>query len=1218
MALVKLPFKPGINREIPEYANEGGYDFSNLIRFRMGYAEKLGGWASTNYVAYTTGVTNTLSTYTFNGVTRSITNWVTLNNENLIGFGTTQEFYVQNGLGTPYHDISPTDYSATGTTTLRGASFRTVAIGSPLIEMVNSGFLGNINNAGTLYTAGFYSNVNLTGGSGTGAKANITVTSGSVTAVTIIDSGVGYKVGDVLSATAASIGGTGSGFQFTIIGGTAGDLVYSSIISPPLNSGLDVGSAVYFFSNNLSGFLAMETSGYILLEDGSKIIIGTQPSLTINGVTVQAQYTQNNINATPYFVTSVTKKTITQCSGSATATTVTLIGTATGGAIPIVGTNILVSGLNIAAYNGNYKVLSCTYNPATTLTTITYANTTGVASVADGTITWINSFQFIGSGNATAVGYEQSNTTLLGFSIDASYLPNAGDSTTKYTTIGSYPINKRLWSQSQFNDDLIMSIQGNPIYYWTKDTINWLPAVKLSEYANAQIYQQAAVTNNTISGTSFYVDFNDYVYPGQTITINSGSGSIPTTPTKVVDITGLLVTVDNPVTVYGGGGVNTGTLSGGTSYKPTSGTATYTGVNLTGGSGSGAVATLTVTNGAVSAVTVTSVGLNYAAGDILGASQAAGQSWLGGMTLGNQGQGYPNNTTYTNVPMIYYTGAGAAPVGTGTGAIATIVTDNSGHINLVNINFYSSGNSPGTGYKVGETLTSLLGGASYGTQFYITLSAAGTGFSYTLTSVYSQTNLNLSYSGQYVPTQTNKIFISSVYQFAIALGANPYNPFNPSTTFNPMLVRWSDQTNPSEWIPKASNQSGEQTLGNGSTLVTAVANLQIVLVFTDVAVYQMQYVGAPFVFNFTLLQDNISIISQNAAVTANNITWWMGNDKFYTYNGTVQVLPCPVRRYVFTNINKEYAWKTVVGYNEGFSEIWWFYPSSTSQINDSYVKYNFTDQVWDYGSLNRTAWNGNTTYDYPTAAYSVQNTYLTASYSTGATMSVADTSSFHDSGILLIDDTQIIYTGKTSTSFTGCTRVSGTSTFPIYTTVKLLTPNQLMFHEYGLDDNTIPNVTLPVQSFIQSSDIGMAEGNSLCTVNRIIPDLTFTNSNPTTCPNPSITMTVYPRLNPGSDYRTDVDTPTVTSTYLPINEAAPYPPEQYTGQPSQTVALLTAGQGQVYTRVRGRTISLRVDTGNAGSTITISGYPIPVTANSIGNMWQLGLMRFDVRMDGKR
>ena len=620
-------------------------------------------------------------------------------------------------------------------------------------------------------------------------------------------------------------------------------------------------------------------------------------------------------------------------------------------------------------------------------------------------------------------------------------------------------------------------------------------------------------TVTSLGTYSFFVDFNDYVYPGETVTISSGYGST-TTDAKIVSVDGLLVTVDKSVTVYSGAGnVVSGTVLAGSGTNNV-----YTNVSLTGGTGTGAVATITIAGGIVTTV------------------------------------------------------------------------------NIV---------KSGSGYTLGDNLSCSVTGI---TTFTFVVSAVAD----------TATTLNVSYSGQFVPTQTNRIFISNVYQFVIALGANPYDPFNPNTEYNPLLVRWSDQANPYQWIPMASNQSGEQSLGNGSRLITAVPNLQVILVFTDTAIYQMQYVGPPYVFSFTLLQENISIASQNAAITANNVTWWMGSDKFYMFNGSVQVLPCPIRRYVFTNLNKDQAWKIVAGYNEGFSEIWWFYPSATSEINDSYVKFNFADQVWDYGTLNRTAWNGNTTYDYPMAAHSVQNTYLTsaltATNGTNLTISVADTSSFHTSGILLIDSEQIIYTGKTATSFTGCTRTSA-ATHSKYTSVGLLTPNQILFHEYGIDDNSIPNVTLPVQSFIQSSDIGLAEGNDLFSVNRIIPDLTFTNSTQGTTP--IITTTVYPRLNPGSDYQTNVDTPTITAVNIPESEAAAFPPEQYTGQPSSR-SLLVAGQGQIYTRVRGRTIAFRVDTGDLSNYVSISGYPLQVPSNSIGNMWQLGLMRFDVRKDGKR
>jgi hypothetical protein len=130
----------------------------------------------------------------------------------------------------------------------------------------------------------------------------------------------------------------------------------------------------------------------------------------------------------------------------------------------------------------------------------------------------------------------------------------------------------------------------------------------------------------------------------------------------------------------------------------------------------------------------------------------------------------------------------------------------------------------------------------------------------------------------------------------------------------------------------------------------------------------MQYLGPPFVWGFTLLQDNISIMSPNAAITINNVTYWMGKDKFFMYSGRVETLPCSLRQFIFQNLNLDQAWQCFAGSNEAFSEVWWFYPSKGSTIVDSYVVYNYLDRVWYYGTMGRTAWLDSGIREYPMAA----------------------------------------------------------------------------------------------------------------------------------------------------------------------------------------------------------------------------------------------------------
>jgi hypothetical protein len=177
------------------------------------------------------------------------------------------------------------------------------------------------------------------------------------------------------------------------------------------------------------------------------------------------------------------------------------------------------------------------------------------------------------------------------------------------------------------------------------------------------------------------------------------------------------------------------------------------------------------------------------------------------------------------------------------------------------------------------------------------------------------------YQGDYVPEKTNQVIVSDVSRFVIAMGANSYVDGDPITDFDPLLVRWSDQENLYQWIPDITNQSGEQRLTNGSYIVQAKKNRQEINIWTDAAIYSMQYLGPPYVFGFQLLMDNISIMSPNSAIVVNNVAYWMGTDKFYMYSGVVSTLPCAVRQYIFEDVNYDQKFQIVAGSNEGFNEI---------------------------------------------------------------------------------------------------------------------------------------------------------------------------------------------------------------------------------------------------------------------------------------------------------
>jgi hypothetical protein len=219
-----------------------------------------------------------------------------------------------------------------------------------------------------------------------------------------------------------------------------------------------------------------------------------------------------------------------------------------------------------------------------------------------------------------------------------------------------------------------------------------------------------------------------------------------------------------------------------------------------------------------------------------------------------------------------------------------------------------------------------------------------------------------------VPTVQNFIFVSDISRFVFAFGANEIG----SATQDPMLVRWSDQESVVNWTPSITNQANSIRLSHGSRIVTCVQTRQEIVVFTDSSVYSFQYQGPPAIWSSQLLGDNISIFSQNAAVIASGVVYWMGVDKFYKYDGRTQTLRCDLRQHIFQNINLSQAAQVFAGTNEGFNEVWWFYCSANSTVIDSYVIFNYFENngegVWSYGTLGRTAWLDSGLRDYPLAA----------------------------------------------------------------------------------------------------------------------------------------------------------------------------------------------------------------------------------------------------------
>ena len=222
-----------------------------------------------------------------------------------------------------------------------------------------------------------------------------------------------------------------------------------------------------------------------------------------------------------------------------------------------------------------------------------------------------------------------------------------------------------------------------------------------------------------------------------------------------------------------------------------------------------------------------------------------------------------------------------------------------------------------------------------------------------------------------VPTKAKQVLVSDRDRHVIAFGSDGLNSSSSATDGDgiqdPLLIRFSDQENPTEWFPTATNTAGDLRLGAGSTFVQAVETKREILVWTDTALTSMRFIGPPFTFGLQQLSSNTTIMSPNAAVATEDFVFWMGIDTFYVYAGQTQTLPCTVKDKVFLDFNLTQKDKVIAGVNSEFSEVTWFYPSASSSDNDKYVTYNYSEKVWYFGTLSRTAWLDRGTRNFPIA-----------------------------------------------------------------------------------------------------------------------------------------------------------------------------------------------------------------------------------------------------------
>ena len=370
---------------------------------------------------------------------------------------------------------------------------------------------------------------------------------------------------------------------------------------------------------------------------------------------------------------------------------------------------------------------------------------------------------------------------------------------------------------------------------------------------------------------------------------------------------------------------------------------------------------------------------------------------------------------------------------------------------------------------------------------------------------------NEGFASSAVPVKIMQLLVSQQDRHLVAFGAVPFGSTSEAD-FDPMLIRWASQDSPGDWTPSALNTAGDLRISRGSRIVRALPTRQEILVWTDTNLYTLQFLGTVDVFGLQEYADNISIASPRAVASAANITYWMGQDKFYAYTGRVETLPCTLRNHVFNNLNYNQADQIVCGTNEQWNEVWWFYPTADSDYNNAYVVYNHLERIWYYGTIERTAWLDTPIRQYPQAA-----------------------------------NTSITVDGNTVTTGNG----------------------YLYSHEDGVNDDDVA-----MDSYIQSSDFDLDDGDNFMLTRRILPDIGFEGS---TAATPEVTLQIRPRNFPGSAFSADAaDTQRVIETSVGV----------YTDQ--------------VFVRARARQMALKIRSEN------------------LGVQWQLGAPRLDARPDGRR
>jgi hypothetical protein len=366
-------------------------------------------------------------------------------------------------------------------------------------------------------------------------------------------------------------------------------------------------------------------------------------------------------------------------------------------------------------------------------------------------------------------------------------------------------------------------------------------------------------------------------------------------------------------------------------------------------------------------VEVTDAAGGYSDGDFVTFS---GATAVGGLTLNGEYQiSAIGGTTYTITAS-----SNASSSATGGGTVTAAYQVNIGPAVVVPLTGWGAG-TWGTGtWGVGSASTDSLriwSQSNFGEDLVFAPRGGGLYYWDASSGVTANRGVNVTslVGASDVPTKVNITYVSDISRFVFCFGCTDIG----SSVIDPMLIRWSDQESVVDWTPAPTNQAGSLRLSQGSQIVSVIQSRQEVLVWTDAALYSLQYLGAPEGWGATLVGENISIAGQKSVSLASGITYWMGIDKFYKYDGRTQTLRCDLRQYIFSDINTAQMEQVVCGTNEGFNEVWWFYCSRDSVVIDRYAIYNYLEDIWYYGTMGRTAWLDSGLQAGPIAATYVNN-----------------------------------------------------------------------------------------------------------------------------------------------------------------------------------------------------------------------------------------------------